>query len=163
MHKVLDRRSQVAATGPDILNKSDLIWVDSESLREPAIVELNTFFLEELVVVWLVEHLDAHHDKAGVVATRDANVIQIVEASAELRADQRIGGRVKLSSHAVGLEAEDASSHIVDVVSPTSHDWVPINGGARDASRCERLFETYINKEKVKNGAFESKFEMMLK
>ena len=137
MHKVLDRRSQVAATGPDILNKSDLIWVDSESLREPAIVELNTFFLEELVVVWLVEHLDAHHDKAGVVATRDANVIQIVEASAELRADQRIGGRVKLSSHAVGLEAEDASSHIVDVVSPTGHDWVPINGGARDASRCK--------------------------
>lgn len=63
-----------------------------------------------------------------------ANVVKIIESNAELGADEGIGGRVKLSSHAVGLEAIDTSGHIVHVVSPSGDDGVALDGLAWDTS-----------------------------
>ena len=141
VHEVLNRRAKVATTGPHVLDKSDLIWVDSHRLCQPAIVELDCLILEEVVFVRCVEHLDSEHDKTGVMATSDTNVVQVIEARAELRADQGVSGRVELTSHAVGLEAEDASGDVVNVVSPASDNGVAIDGVARDASRGKTLLE----------------------
>lgn len=76
------------------------------------------------------------------MTSSDSNVIQIVESGTELGANQRVSRWVKLTRHAVGLEAVDASSHIVDVVSPTSHNRVSFNTVAWDASRCETFFKS---------------------
>lgn len=61
------------------------------------------------------------------MTTCETNVIEIVESHTELRTDQGIGGRVKLSSDAIWLETEDSSSYIVYIVTPASHHWVPFN------------------------------------
>lgn len=134
VHEILDRRAQVATASPHIFNKRDLIWVNTKSLGEPAIVELDTLLFEEVVLFGVVEHLDAHHDEARVVSPRDANVVQVVEASAKLRTNQRICWWVQLTRHAVGLEAENARGDIIYIVAPTSHHRIPFNRGARDSS-----------------------------
>lgn len=134
VNKVLNRGSQVATASPDILHKGDLIRINTESLCEPAIVELNALFFEEVVLVWVVEHLNAQHDKAGVVSASDANVVEIVESSAKLGANERVCWRVQLTRHTVRLEAEDASSDIIDVVAPSGHHWVPLDRSARNSS-----------------------------
>ena len=83
------------------------------------------------------------------MATSQTDVIQIVEARAELRANERVGRRVKLTSDTVGLEAIDASSDIVDVVSPSGDDGVALDTVARDAGRCETTLETYLKIRRV--------------
>jgi hypothetical protein len=69
------------------------------------------------------------------MSTSQTNVIEIIKADAELRADERIGGRIELSSDAVWLEAIDTSSHVINVVSPTCHYGVSLDGLARNSSR----------------------------
>jgi hypothetical protein len=71
------------------------------------------------------------------------NVIEVIEADTELGADQRVGGRVKLASDAVGLEAINTSSDIVNIVSPSSDNWISLNGLAWYSSRGHRAFKTY--------------------
>ena len=70
------------------------------------------------------------------------NVVQIVEAGAELRADQRVCGRVQLTSYAVRLEAEDASGDIVDIVSPAGNNRVALDRFAGNAGTRQACFET---------------------
>ena len=94
VHKVLNRGSQVAAASPNILHEGDLIRINAESFCEPAIVELDALLLEEVVLIGVVEHLDAHHDEARVVSARNTNVVQIVKSGAELGANERVCGRV---------------------------------------------------------------------
>jgi hypothetical protein len=77
------------------------------------------------------------------VAASQTNVIEVVEADTELGADKRVGGRVKLAGNAVGLEAIDTGSDIVDVVSPSSDDWVSLDGLARNSSRSHRALKAY--------------------
>lgn len=129
-HEVLNRGAEVAAASPDVLDEGDLIGVDLELLSEPPVVELNALVLEEDVLLGVIEDLNAKHDEAGVVATSQADVVEIIKADAELRADQRVGGRVELASHAVWLEAVDAGSHVVDVVSPAGDHRVALDGFA---------------------------------
>jgi hypothetical protein len=71
------------------------------------------------------------------------NVIEVIEADTELGADQRVGGRVKLTSDAVGLEAINTSSDIVNIISPSSDNWVSLNGLAWYSSRGHRALKTY--------------------
>jgi len=137
--EVLDRWTKVATSSPNILNERDLSWINLECLGEPSEVELNTFIFEEFVIIWVVEYLDAKHDEAGVVAASDADVVQVVEADAELWADQWIGWRVQLSRDAVWLEAIDASSNEVDIISPPSNDRVPLDRRARNSCGREAL------------------------
>ena len=73
------------------------------------------------------------------MATRDADVIQIIEADAELRTDQGVCWWIELARHAVWLETVDTGSHEVDVVTPSGDDWVPIDGRARDPCGREAL------------------------
>jgi hypothetical protein len=61
------------------------------------------------------------------MTTCDTDVVQVIESHAELGADKWIGGRIEFSSDAVGLEAEDTSSHIVNIISPTSHHRVSLD------------------------------------
>lgn len=72
----------------------------------------------------------------------EANVVKIVESGAELRANQRVGGRVELTRHAVGLEAVDASSDVVYIVSPAGHNGVPFDRSARDVGSRETFLES---------------------
>ena len=107
-NKVLNGWTEITTARPNILHKSNFFLVDAKGLSEPPEVELDTLILEKLVVVAIVEHLDAEHDEAGVVSASDADVVQVVESHAELRADQWVGRGVQLTGHAVGLEAVDA-------------------------------------------------------
>lgn len=68
------------------------------------------------------------------MSASQANVVKIVESNAELGANQGIGGRIKLSSHTVGLEAIDTSGHIIHVVSPSGDNGVALDCFAWDAS-----------------------------
>ena len=143
MHEVLDGRAQVTSASPDVFNVGDLIGVDLEGLSEPAVVELQTLVLKELVVARHVENLDPHHDEPRVMAAGDADVIQVVESRAELRADQGVGWGVELASDAVGLEAEDASSHEVNVISPAGYNGVAIDCGAGDTCGSQTLLKSF--------------------
>jgi hypothetical protein len=58
------------------------------------------------------------------VSASQTDVIQIVESEAELWADQRVSRWVEFTRYAVGLEAKDASSDEVNIVSPPCHNWV---------------------------------------
>lgn len=137
MDEVLNAGSEVASTGPDVLNEGDLTGIDLELLSQPPVVELHALVLEEDELSRLVEDLDADHHEAREVAPREPDVVKIVEPEAELGADERIGRRVHLASDAVGLEAEDASRHVIHIVSPTSDDRVTIDLGARHAGSRE--------------------------
>ena len=118
----------------NLFNKSYFFWINFKCFCQPAIVEFNAFIFEEFVVIRIVEYLNTKHDKTRIMATSDTNIVKIIESNAELGADEGIGGRVKLSSHAVGLEAIDTSGHIVHVVSPSGDDGVALDGLAWDAS-----------------------------
>ena len=148
-HKILNRGAQVATTSPNIFDKSDVVRVDSQRLRQPPIVELNALILEEMVLIWLVKDLDAKHDEATVVAACQSDVVQVVEARAELRTNQRIGGWVQLTCDTVGLEAKDARRNVVNVIAPPCNYRISLNRVARDPRRSERLFKAYkANDEK---------------
>ena len=140
--KVFDGGTQVTTTGPDIFDESDVVRVNSQSFGQPPVVELNALVLEEFIVVWLVKDLDSKHDEARVMASSQANVVEIVESCAELGANQRICGRVKLSRHTVWLEAVNASCDIVHVVSPTSNDGVSLNRLAWNSCRGKAFFKS---------------------
>ena len=156
-NKVLNRRTQVAATSPDILYKSDIVRVDPQRLRQPPVVELDALVLEEVIVVRLVKHLDAEHDKSGVVAPGQTDVVEVVEAGAELRANQGIRGRVQLTRHAVRLETEYAGRDIVNVVAPTCDNRIPFDRGARDPGTRQTLLETCSF---IKNGQISASEEI---
>lgn len=119
--EVLHARAQVPAARPHVLADLDLVQRDPEELGEPAQVELDALLLEEDELVGQVEDLEAEHDEAGVVAAGEPDVVEVVEAHAELRAAERVRGRVQLAGHALGLEAEDARGHEVDVGPPARH------------------------------------------
>jgi hypothetical protein len=134
MHEILDGGAKVATASPHVLNVGDLIGVNLEGLGQPTMVELEALILEEFVFVGIVEHLDAQHDKARVVASSNTDVVQIVEARAELRADEGVRGRVKLTCHAVGLEAEDTSGYKINIIAPSRDHRVAIDAFAGDTS-----------------------------
>jgi len=77
------------------------------------------------------------------VTASKTNVVQVVEADTELGADKRVGGRVKLAGNAVGLEAIDTGSDIVDIISPSSDNWVSLDGLAWYSGRGHRALKTY--------------------
>lgn len=131
--EVFNRGTEVATASPDILNKGDLIGLNTKFLSQPAVVELHALVLEEDIVVRVVENLNTKHDEARVMSTCQTNVVEIIKSHAKLRTNQRVGGRVKLSSHAIGLETIDASCNEVDIVSPTGHNGVTLDGSARDS------------------------------
>jgi len=142
--EVLDRGAEVASAGPHVLDERDLLGRDLQLLGQPAEVELDALVGPELLVVGLVENLDTEHDEAGVVAARDADVVEVVEAYAELRADQRVRGGLELARDNVGLEAVDAGLHEVDVIAPARHDGVALDGRARDARGGQRALERLV-------------------
>lgn len=76
------------------------------------------------------------------MATGDTNVIKIIEPGAELRANQGVGWWVKLTSDAIWLEAEDTSSCEVNIISPSSDDWISFNSSAWDSSSGQTLLES---------------------
>lgn len=78
------------------------------------------------------------------MSSGQAYVVKVVETDAELRTNKWVGRRVKLSSDAVRLEAVDSCSYVVNIVAPSCHDWVSLDGFARDAVGCHRSLETYM-------------------
>jgi hypothetical protein len=62
------------------------------------------------------------------VSSSETNVVEIIEADTELRANEWVSGRVEFTSNAVGLEAIDTSSHVIYVVSPASNHGVSLDG-----------------------------------
>jgi hypothetical protein len=61
------------------------------------------------------------------MSTSDTDVVKVIEAHTELRANEWIGGRVELTCDAIWLETEDASGHEVYVITPPCHDWIPFD------------------------------------
>ena len=62
--EVLHAGAEVASSGPHVLDVGDLVGVDAQLLGQPAVVELDALLLEELVLVGVVEDLDAQHHEA---------------------------------------------------------------------------------------------------
>ena len=141
-NEVFNRGSEVTTTSPHIFDEGNVIWVDAELLGQPSVVEFNTFFFKEFVILGRVKNLDAEHDEARIVTAGQANVIQVIEAGAELRANEWICRRVQLTGHTVWLEAEDSCSYVVNIISPASNNRIPLNAGAWYASRGQTAFET---------------------
>jgi hypothetical protein len=79
MNKVLYTRSKIASSSPNVLDKSDIFWINLEFFCEPTIVELYTFILEKYELTRFVENLNANHHKTGKMASSQTNVIEIVE------------------------------------------------------------------------------------
>ena len=63
MDEVFNTGTKVTSSSPNILNESNLAWVDLQLLSQPTVVELNTLILEKYELVWLVEHLNADHNE----------------------------------------------------------------------------------------------------
>jgi len=141
-NEIFHRGTAVTTASPDVFDVGDLIGVNAEFFSQPSVVEFNAFFLEEDVVIGIVEHLDTKHDETRVMSASKTDVIQIVESHAELRADEGICGRVEFTSNAVRLEAVDTSSDVVDVVSPTGNDGISVDGLAGDSGRAQTSLET---------------------
>lgn len=132
----------VTTASPDVFDVGDLIGVNAQFFSQPSVVEFNAFFLEEDVVIGVVEHLDTEHNETRVMSTSETDVIQIIESHAELRADKGICGGIEFTSNAIRLEAVDTGSDVVDIVSPTSNDGVSVDGLAGNSSRGQTLLET---------------------
>lgn len=71
------------------------------------------------------------------MAASDADVVEVIEANAELRLDERIGGGIHFTSHAEGLEAIDAGCGELDVVAPASDHRITLDCSAGDAGSGE--------------------------
>lgn len=71
----------------------------------------------------------------------ESNIVEVVKPEAELRADEGVGRRIHFSSDAVGLEAKNARSNIVHVISPTCYHRVSINFGAGNSCSRQGAFE----------------------
>ncbi len=101
-------------------------------------MEFDSLFVKEYVLIRVVEHLAPQHNEARVMAPSQADVVEIVEADAELGLDQGVGRGLQFSSHAVWLEAEDAGCHVVHVVAPAGHHWIALYGVTWNSRCCER-------------------------
>ena len=98
--KILDRRSQITASCPHILNKRDFLRIDLQFLRQPPkipaqlpIILLDAVIFPENLITGSIESLDSQHDESTVVSASEADIVEIVEADTELGADERIGRR----------------------------------------------------------------------
>ena len=76
------------------------------------------------------------------MSSGNTNIIQIIKSSTELRADQWVGWWVKFTSDAIWLETENTSSNEVNIVSPSSNDWISLDGCAWNSSSGETLLES---------------------
>jgi hypothetical protein len=85
--------------------------------------------------------LDAEHNKAGKMATGNANVIQVIKTKAKLRADQRICRRLQFPCDTVRLETINASSNIINVFPPSCNDRVPLDWCARHVGSSKGTFK----------------------
>jgi hypothetical protein len=64
MDKILNARSKISSSSPNILDESYFFRIDFELLSQPFVIELNAFIFKEYVFVRLVKNLDAYHDKS---------------------------------------------------------------------------------------------------
>lgn len=127
LYEVLDGGTQVATTSPHIFHKCDFVGIDVQCLSEPPVVEFYALLLEKVVLVRVVEHLNAHHDEPGVVSTSDADIVEVVESETELGTDEGVRWWVQFAGDAVGLETKDPGRHEVYIVAPASHYRVPLD------------------------------------
>jgi len=61
------------------------------------------------------------------MSTSQSDIIKIVKSHAELGLNEWIGGGLQLSCHAVRLETEDSGGNKINIVPPSSYNWVPFN------------------------------------
>ena len=81
MNEVLNRRTKVTTSSPDIFNKSNFFWIYFQSFCQPTIIEFNAFIFKELVVIRIVKYLNTKHNKARIMATSNTNIVKIVETN----------------------------------------------------------------------------------
>ena len=77
------------------------------------------------------------------MASRNTNIIKIIETNWELWADKWVCRRVEFTSDTIGLKAINPSSNEVDIISPSGYNWISLNGSARNTSSCEALFKSF--------------------
>src|SRR3989338_8935897 len=123
----LDAGAEIAAPGPAILVEGQLGLVQPHPLAEPAVQ------VQEIVVRPVfrrrMEAVLAHHHEARVVRARDADIVDVIEAQAELRHRQRVRGRLYLAVDDIGDEVVDARLDELDVAPPPRHDRIARDGG----------------------------------
>lgn len=140
--EVFDGRSQVSTTGPNVLDIGNLFWRDLKCLSQPTVVEFQALIFKEFVVIWVVEDLLSHHDKSRIVTACKTNIVKIIETSTELRTNKWVGWWVQLTSDTVWLEAENARCHKINVIAPSSDDWVSLDRVAWNSSGGKTFFIT---------------------
>jgi hypothetical protein len=137
MNEILNTRTEVSSSCPNIFNESDFLWINFELLSQPSIVKLYAFIFEEDILIRFVEDLNANHNKARVMSTCEPDIIQVVESETELRADQRICWWIHFSCNSIRLEAKDSSCNIINIIFPTCNYRVAINFCTRNSSSCQ--------------------------
>lgn len=95
------------------------------------------------MIIRIVENLDSEHNEAGIVAASYANVVKVIEACAELGANEGVSRRVKLSSDAVGLEAEDTGGNEIDIVAPSRDNRVAFDTSAGNTRGSKTVLESF--------------------
>lgn len=76
------------------------------------------------------------------MSASQTNVVQIIESDTKDGFNGRIFWGVKFSCDAIGLEAIDTSSYVLDVISPSGDDWVSGDGFARNSGSGQGSFES---------------------
>ncbi len=142
MDKVLNWRAHVSSPGPDILNKSNLLRINLQFFSKPSVVEFNTLFFEENVILGFVENVNTQHDEPWIMSACQTNVIQIIESDTKNGFNGWIFWRIKFSCDTVGLEAINTSCYVFNIISPSGNDWVSGDGFARNSGRVQRSFKS---------------------
>lgn len=136
MDEILNTRTEVSSSSPNVLNEGDFFRIYFELFSQPSVVEFYALVFEENELIGFVEDLNAYHNESRVMPSSKSNVVQIVEPKTELRADQGICWWVHFTCHAVGLETKYSCCNIVNIISPASNNWIAIDFSAGNSSSC---------------------------
>ena len=93
-----------------------------------------------MILSRVVKHLLAKHEESRIMTTSQTNIIEIIESCTKLWADKRISWWLKFTSDAIWLETEDTSSYEVNIISPSSNNWISLNWMMRNSSCAKACF-----------------------
>lgn len=91
--------------------------------------------------------MNPHHNKARVVSSCDADVIQIIESDAHLWLGCWISRRLELTCHTVRLETVDSGCYIIHIISPPGYDRISVDVGGASIfvqTGCEGLVYIFV-------------------
>lgn len=69
VNEILNWRTHVSSTGPNVFNESNLFRINFKFLREPSVIELDALLFEKDVIIGFVENVNTQHNEAWIMST----------------------------------------------------------------------------------------------